>query len=62
MKIIYSDNIPTDMSTERLWMEGVPLEFGKRLCTKLNETLRDDQQGPFYRVVPDDHKLYVWEP
>lgn len=61
MKIIYSDNIPTDISSETLWMENVSSDWGQRVCDKLNERL-GDYQGPFYRVVNDDHKLYKWEP
>ena len=61
MKIIYSDNIPDDTSSERLWLENVPQDVGQRVCDKLNKHL-GDHQGPFYRVVADDHKLYVWEP
>lgn len=61
MKIIYSDNIPDDTSSERLWLDNVPEDFGKRICDKLNENL-GDHQGPFHRVVADDYKLYVWEP
>lgn len=61
MKIIYADNIPTDISSERLWLENVPEDVGQRVCDKLNEHL-GDHQGPFYRMVEDHHKLYVWEP
>lgn len=61
MKIIYSDNIPTDQSSEKLWLDNVPEELGKRICDKLNEHL-GDRQGPYYQVVADDHKLYKWEP
>ncbi len=61
MKIIYSDNVPTDMSSEHLWLDEVPKEVGERICQKLNARLGDNQ-GPFYRMVEDHHKLYVWEP
>ncbi len=61
MKIIYSDNIPNDTSSEKLWLDNIPQELGQRICDKLNYGL-GDWQGPFYRVVPDDHKLYIWEP
>lgn len=60
MKIIYSDNIPTDMSSEHLYIQDVTEEAGKRLCEQLNKNLGDNQ-GPYYRVVPDDHKLYKFE-
>lgn len=64
MKIIYSDNIPSDMSSERLWLDNVSAdhkELAQRVCDKLNERL-GDRQGPYYRVVEDNHKLYKWEP
>ena len=62
-KIIYSDNIPTDMSSEYLWLDGVPRDLAQRVCDKLNENEHlGDRQGPYYRVVGDDHKLYKWEP
>lgn len=60
-KIIYSDNIPTDMSSESLWLDKVDVGTAQRVCNKLNERLGNNQ-GPFYRVVPDNHKLYKWEP
>lgn len=60
MKIIHSDNIPTDMSSEHLYMEDVTKEAGERLCKELNKNLGDNQ-GPFYRVVDDNHKLYKFE-
>lgn len=63
MKIIYSDNIPDDTSSEYLWLENVNLtmEVGQCICDKLNKGL-GDHQGMYYRVVPDNHKLYKWEP
>lgn len=60
MKIIYSDNIPTDTSSETLWLDNVDASWGQRVCDKLNERL-GNYQGPFYKVVPDDHKLYKFE-
>lgn len=60
-KIIYSDSIPTDMSSETLWLDNVSREVAQRVCDKLNEHL-GDSQGPFYRVVEDNHVLYKWEP
>lgn len=66
MKIIYSDNIPDDTSSETLWLDDIPdsLQFShiaQRVCDKLNESL-GDRQGPFYRIVDNQHKLYKWEP
>ncbi len=61
MKIIYSDNIPDDKSSETLWLDNIPVGIAQRICDKLNEHL-GDYQGPFYKAVEDNHKLYKWEP
>lgn len=64
MKIIYSDNIPDDTSSETLWLDDInacDVVLAQRVCDKLNERL-GDYQGPFYRVVTDNHKLYKYEP
>ena len=64
MKIIYSDNIPTDTSNEYLWMDRLPddLNLCKRICDRLNEALKHYSNGMYYKPVPDDHVLYKWEP
>jgi hypothetical protein len=62
MKIIYSHNIPTDLSNEHLWLDDVPENVAQRICDKLNEPLKRYENGMFYRVVSDNHKLYKWEP
>ena len=61
VNIIYSDNIPTDTSSETLWLAEVPSSVAQRICDKLNEHL-DNRQGPYYKPVSIDHKLYKWEP
>ena len=64
MKIIYSDNIPSDTSSEHLWLGEIPEEHretAQKICNKLNSRL-GDYQGPYYRIVEDEHKLYTWEP
>jgi len=64
MKIIYSDNIPTDTSSEYLWLECIPdehMETAERVCYKMNERL-GEYQGPYFHVVEDSHVLYKWEP
>ena len=63
MKIIYSDSIPSDISSEFLFVDNIPEEHrstAKKVCDKLNSKL-GDFQGPFYRIVEDQHKLYKWE-
>lgn len=67
MKIIYSDNIPSDTSSETLWLGAIPLNHvgtAQRVCDKLNSALGNhgELQGPYYRIVAEDHKLYRWEP
>lgn len=64
MKIISSDNIPSDTSNEYLFVHGIPEEHrvtAQKVCDKLNSRL-GNCQGPFYRIVEDAHKLYRWEP
>lgn len=66
MKIIYSDNVPTDTSSERLWAEGfaddpITTTALHIVVDRLNRGLGDNQ-GPFHRIVPDSHVLYKWEP
>lgn len=64
MKIIYSDSIPDDTSSETLWLEAIPFEHkatAQRICDKLNARL-GGYQGPFYRVVENAHVLYKWKP
>lgn len=60
-KIVYSDNVPDDTSSETLWLDSIDADVAQRVCDKLNERL-GDRQGSFFRVVADDHKLYKWEP
>lgn len=63
MKIIYCDNIPTDMSSEYLFLDNIkPEEYDNAIwiINKLNSKLGDNQ-GPFYRLVEDNHKLYKFE-
>jgi hypothetical protein len=66
MKIIYSDNIPSNTSSEHLWQDGfaddsITDTALQQVCDRLNRDL-GDHQGPFYKIVPDDHELYKWEP
>jgi hypothetical protein len=64
VKIIYSDNIPTDMSSENLWLDDLPEDrlLLQRICDKLNAPLEHYEQGKYYKFVADEHELYKWEP
>lgn len=67
MKIIYNDNIPSDTSSETIWLEAIPTEHAEtaqRVCDKLNSRLGKygDLHGPYYSIVADDYKLYRSRP
>jgi hypothetical protein len=64
VKIIYSDNIPTDTSDEHLWLDDLPDDrlLLQRICDKLNERLIHYEHGQYYKFVADEHELYKWEP
>lgn len=64
VKIISSDNIPSDTSSEHLCIYMIPdhvRSIAEQLCKALNADL-NDEQGPYYRVVHETHKLYEQEP
>lgn len=63
MKIIWSDNIPTDTSSEHLWLDNLPNDRStlQWVCDRLNRDLGNGH-GPYYRVVEDNHVLFKWEP
>jgi hypothetical protein len=52
VKIVWTDNVPSDESQEHLWLDGIPKEHettARRVCSKLNEGL-GDRQGAFHYV------------
>lgn len=61
MKIICSDNFNRETHSDELVCENVSEYNGARIVALLNEA--EGARSPnFYRLVPDDHVLYSWEP
>lgn len=61
MKIIASDNFSRDYVSDSLVCENINEGYGNMIVDFLNRHNGDD--GPrYYRLVPDDHALYKWEP
>lgn len=61
-KIICSDNYDRDSVSDTLVCENINNEhIGKLLEDFLNNRTHKLADA-FYRLVPQEHKLYVWEP
>lgn len=61
MKIIASDNFARDNVSDYLVCSDVSEHYGTRFVEMLNR--ESGEHGPrYYRLVPDDHVLYTWEP
>lgn len=61
MKVIGSCNFSKDTVSDILVCSGVNEYYGDRIVEALNKENGD--YGPtYYRLVPDDHVLYEWEP
>ena len=61
MKIIAVDNFDNESVSDHLVCENVNEHYGNLIVKFLNS--EGDNYSPyFYRLVSDDHKLYIWEP
>jgi hypothetical protein len=61
MKVIGTDNFSRDSVSDFLVCTNVCEFYGEMIVNMLNKNNGDN--GPtFYRLVPDDHVLYEWEP
>jgi hypothetical protein len=60
VKVIRTDNLDRDHVSDELVCSGIHAVIGKFVVDALNERYRD--RDYWYRLVPDDHKLYVFEP
>lgn len=61
MKIIASDNFARETRSDDLVCENVGEHYGNKIVEMLNR--EGGPNGPYYyRLVPDDHVLYTWEP
>lgn len=64
MKIIASDNFDREIYDDILIAENITnMEAGQVMVDALNyKYCNHDNAAWFYRLVPDDHKLFVFEP
>lgn len=60
MKIIASDNFARETVSDYLVCSDVSEHYGHRFVEMLNR--ESGVHGRHYRLVPDDHVLYTWEP
>jgi hypothetical protein len=61
MKIIQVDNFDREYKSDVLVAENVHEFYGKHIVNFLNDKFSGDHAPDFYRLVPDDHKLYEFE-
>jgi hypothetical protein len=61
MKIIRVDNFDRDNVSDKLIAEGISSKDAETIVTGLNAKESEDSPD-FYKAVPDDHVLYVYEP
>jgi len=62
MKIIRKDNFDRDTVSEHLIAENVSPFYGRIIVEALNEELSGDNAPDYFKLVPDSHKLYTYEP
>lgn len=61
MKIIGVSNLDEDIVSDILIAENVPAYWGERIVALLREKMHGEETY-IAQLVPDDHKLYKWEP
>ncbi len=61
MKIIAVDNFDNESVSDHLVCENVSEHYGNLIVKFLNREGGDNSPN-YYRLVSDDHKLYIWEP
>lgn len=61
MKIIATDNLNRDNVSDFLVCENINEVYGQQFVDLYNKQYAE-HTGKFLMLVPDDHKLYVWEP
>ena len=62
MKIIKVDNFARDHISDTLVAENVSEWWAKSIVELLNDKYSGDHSPDYFRAVPDDHKLYEFEP
>lgn len=61
MKVIRVDNFGRETRSHQLIAEGLTLEAAEAMAEELNNKERHDSDD-FYRVVPQDYELYIYDP
>jgi hypothetical protein len=61
MKIINKDNYDRETHSDTLVATGLNEHYAKRIVDLLNKEEGPDSSS-FFKAVPDDYKLYEWEP
>jgi hypothetical protein len=63
MKVIGVDNFDRELYSDKLIAENVPEFYANLIAELLNARLcNHDDATIFYKSVPDDYKLYKFEP
>ena len=62
MKVIKIDNFNRDNVSDVLICENVKKYIGEFFVKSLNEAFSSGNSPDFFRLVPDDYKLYEWKP
>ncbi len=62
MKIIRVDNMNREHISDSLVAENVNEWYAKKIIEFLNKRFSGDYAPDYFRAVPDDHKLYEFEP
>lgn len=61
MKIICVDNFAREDRSDQLVCENVSEYYGKIIVDSLNNKLSGEHSPDFYKLVPDNYKLYEFE-
>ena len=62
MKIIQIDNYAREIVSDILIAENIKhAHTASVMCEALNTKYSGEQSAVFFKVVPDDHKLHVFE-
>jgi len=62
MKIIIVDNFGRESSSDTLMAEIVNKYWGEKIVCFLNNKFSGDDAPYYFRLVEDDHELYIFEP
>ena len=61
-KIIVVDNFAREDVSDKLVCDNIDKYYADLICAYLNTRLGGGYSRDFFEVVPQDHKLYEYEP